>query len=130
MKIGRGTQSSTMTSTPLSETRMVVASPINTWYPLMLQLGGLLSQVTKSPIYSWADWSNLSKLFCSSKQQHQIGITLHQTGTFQLPGQSLATWLCCLWTNTHTAIICFTKRFYLSVYINYSPTDTFFQMLF
>ena len=42
---------------------------ILTGYPLMLQLGGLLPQLTPGPhLYSWVDWSNVSKVSCSRKQ--------------------------------------------------------------
>jgi len=49
-------------------------------YPLMLQLGGLLPQATRSPFNSWVDWSNVSKVPCSRKQQqHQSGRTGNRT---------------------------------------------------
>ena len=52
---------------------------INTRFPMKLQLGGLLFQSMLGPIYSWVHRINVSKVPCSRKQQHQIGITRHQT---------------------------------------------------
>ena len=68
-------------------------SPVGTRYSLMLQLGGLLPQLTPGhqvPINSWVDWSNMSKVSCSRKQQqHQSGITGNRTWDLLITRQML-----------------------------------------
>ena len=59
-------------TTKLDKDSWASASLVNTRYQFMLQLGGMLPQLTLGPIlYSWIDWSNVSE--CSRKQQHQSG---------------------------------------------------------
>ena len=55
--------------------QLAFASLVDTRYPLMLQLGELLPQLTPGPhLNSWVDWSNVSKISCSRKQQQQVGM--------------------------------------------------------
>ena len=52
------------------------ASPVNTRYPLMLQLGGLLSQVTPGHeilnIYSWVYWRNVGKVLAQGNNNTKL----------------------------------------------------------
>ena len=82
-------------------------SSVNTRYPLMLKLGGSLPQLTAGPyLNSWIDWSNVSKVSCSMKQQHnQFGATGHQTWNLLITRsmlQPLAYSHTQLHTHTHT----------------------------
>ena len=63
----RGTQSSTTTShCQLRQGQLGICFPS-------------LHQVPIDHLYSWVDWSNVSKVSCSRKQLHQSGHTKNQT---------------------------------------------------
>jgi len=82
----------------------VFASPANTRYPLMLRLGGPLHKLATGyqvPFNSWVDWSNVSKVPCSEKQQHQHGVSGNQTHDVLIM-RSMARLLGYVHTHTHT----------------------------
>jgi len=59
--------------------QLAFTSPVITRYPWMLQLGGLLPQLTHVPYrYSWADWSKVS---CTLKWPHWRTFWLVHTHT-------------------------------------------------
>ena len=119
------------------DSSLTVASPVITRHPSMLQLGGL----TPAPhLYSWVDWSNVSKVSCSRNNNNTKVATsgiepttfqleswcpdhlvtqAHHTSTHAHAHTTHKTAHTCKHTNTHTS----THRHTHTLHAHYTDTD-------